>query len=324
VEIYNNFQNTNSLKKRKGINFKNKTIPIQQMTDEGLKIASGAIASLGIASLALNPKKPENIESVIYEECPEIVRAMSRFTPEELSLFAKSENYENIEFLSALQFITSGGKKQYRFTAQEILELANIENIQDFILLAETECFDPQTKKYHTRYSNDELKAFINNKVNFKLIAEYGPVLVNANTDKAKFPFYPTIISYTKQYEKNAIEIEEGIKNIEDSKLRSILELQYNEMLYLPIEQRLNVQTFLLKKIDAYNSLTGKYITFKPIGKTEEPQWLNFINYCREKNIKIKNDDATKHLYLDFLEQQRIESLIEACNDNLSKNFEFY
>lgn len=67
-----------------------------------------------------------------YEECPEIVEGMSRFTPEELTEFSKHENYHNIELLSTLKIITPEGKEEYRYNADEILQLANINNFENF------------------------------------------------------------------------------------------------------------------------------------------------------------------------------------------------
>lgn len=80
-----------------------------------------------------------------YEECPEIVKGMYRFTLEELTEFSKHENYHNIELLSTLKIITPEGKEEYRYNADEILQLANINNFEKFFELAQKKCYDPQT-----------------------------------------------------------------------------------------------------------------------------------------------------------------------------------
>ena len=54
MEIYNSLININSLKKEKNINFKNKTVPIQQITETGLKVASTAIAAIGLGGILSN------------------------------------------------------------------------------------------------------------------------------------------------------------------------------------------------------------------------------------------------------------------------------
>lgn len=54
MEIYNSLININSLKKRENINFKNKIVPMQQMTETGLKVASTAIAAIGLGGILSN------------------------------------------------------------------------------------------------------------------------------------------------------------------------------------------------------------------------------------------------------------------------------
>ncbi len=55
LDITQNYKK--SIKQPQSINFKAKELPIKQITDKGLKAASSAIASLGIASIALNSKQ---------------------------------------------------------------------------------------------------------------------------------------------------------------------------------------------------------------------------------------------------------------------------
>ena len=267
------------------------------------------ITSLGIASLAINQKKNDKIIDSEYEECPEIVEGMSRFTPEELTEFSKHENYHNIELLSTLKFITPEGKEEYRYNAEEILQLANINNFEKFFVLAQKECYDPQTKKYRTRFSNDALKFFIRNKINFTLALKFGEDIKDINTGKTGLLAYHTIATKVLEYESNLKEIENGLKNIDDKELHTLFDCQNEDIRSFPIHMQIDKQKFLLKKIDAYNNLTNKYITYKQIDDKTSPQWLQYRKYCKDNNITINKDS-----YNDYIEQQRVESFIEACD----------
>ena len=85
MKINRNSQNIKNYKNEQNINFRAQSLPITQINDKGLKLACGAITSLGIASLAINQKKNDKIEDSEYEECPAVVEGMSRFTPEEFA-----------------------------------------------------------------------------------------------------------------------------------------------------------------------------------------------------------------------------------------------
>ena len=309
MKINSNSQNIKNYKNEQDINFRAQSLPITQINDKCLKLACGAITSLGIASLAINQKKNDKIEDSEYEECPAVVEGMSRFTPEELAEFSKHENYHNIELLSTLKLITPEGKEEYRYNAKEILQLANIKDFSNFFVLAQKEYRDPQTKKYQTRFSNSALNCFVRNKIDFSLALDFSEIIKDINTGKTVLLDYPTIAIKVREYEAYLKEIENGIKNIDDKKLRTLFECQKEDIRSLPINKQIDEQKFLLKKIDAYNNLTNKYITYKQIDGPTTPQWLKYRKYCKDNNITINKDS-----YLDYIEQQRVECFIEACD----------
>ena len=182
MKVNRSSQNIKNYKNEQNINFKAQSLPITQINDNDLKLTSGAITSLGIASLAINQKKNDKFEDSEYEECPEVVEGMSRFTPEELDEFSKHENYKNIELLSTLKLTTPEGKEEYRYNAKEILQLANIKDFSNFFVLAQKEYRDPQTKKYQTRFSNSALDCFVRNKINFSLALDFSEIIKDINT----------------------------------------------------------------------------------------------------------------------------------------------
>lgn len=225
--------------------------------------------------------------------------------------FSKHENYKNIELLSTLKLITPEGKEEYRYNAKEILQLANIKDFSNFFVLAQKEYRDPQTKKYQTRFSNSALDCFVRNKINFSLALDFSEIIKDINTGKTTLLDYPTIAIKVCEYEAYLKEIENGIKNIDDKKLRTLFECQKEDIRSLPINMQIGEQKFLLKKIEAYNNLTNKYITYKQIDGSTTPQWLKYRKYCKDNNITINKDS-----YLDYIEQQRVECFIEACDNN--------
>ena len=65
MQIDNNCQKQNYSSVPKTISFRGQTIPIKQISEKGLSVASNALASMGIASIALanmnNQKSQENL-----------------------------------------------------------------------------------------------------------------------------------------------------------------------------------------------------------------------------------------------------------------------
>jgi hypothetical protein len=158
-----------------------------------------------------------------------------------LAEFSKHENYKNIELLSTLKLITPEGKEEYRYNAKEILQLANIKDFSNFFVLAQKEYRDPQTKKYQTRFSNSALDCFVRNKINFSLALDFSEIIKDINTGKTTLLDYPTIAIKVCEYEAYLKEIENGIKNIDDKKLRTLFECQKEDIRSLPINMRIGL-----------------------------------------------------------------------------------
>lgn len=493
MEIYNNFQNISFLKKEKNINFKNKTVPIQQITNKGLKIASGAIASLGIASIAINNKQTDNnvnhngisIEDILYDlkqklpeetfnkvlekndvnylqklyylseikglcrdgkeisiipnyKLPELVNndinlddtielAQMRYEDENgvskirwngseiIELLKSNINIKSDEFkklssfmhkyanlattgyyygdennyysgvghlaprfnycdiikflesnidinsqrfndLIAAEILDSTGKPYPLFNCFDIItyvksdanidnlvkieqltycdtkgnkwplfhnykdeiELSKRNNLDYFISLTNQQIKDDDTGISRSRFAQYEIRNLIKSNIDFSLINEFANMpLKDEYNRKINQPSMDILIKKAKDFEVKDKDIKEGIKNIDDIKLRSILEKQYNN---LSIRQKLEQQDLFTSKIDAYNNLTGKYLTFKYIVDQDNPQWHRFIKYCQNNNIELKDEGKTENLYFDFIEQQRVESFIELCNDSKELN----
>ncbi len=316
MKIINNHISSNQKLSQIAPNFGHKQQYAKQLSENGLRLISAAITASGLGIIAAkNRNKKCTLED--FEICKEVADAMSRFTPEELAEFSKSEYFENIQLLSTLNFISSTGSAESpRFNAEELLEFAKVENIYDFIVLANT--VTPNSDgTYSTRYGIRDLREFVSRGTDFKLAAEYGAATVQTADNKLKAKYFlssSSIVRHIDKYKSNSKQIEEELKNIDDLDLRGILEIQYERMQDLSIDQREVQQELFLKKIDAYYNLKNKYVTYKKTNSTRSPEWKKFYTYLDVNHSKIKNLDDKQYLLSEFLELQRVEALIEACN----------
>ncbi len=149
MEIYNKILQTKHLANIKNFILKTQTLPIKEITEKNLKLASAAIASAGIASIAINQNK-ENIDLETYKHniLDLILEDENISCDRELSSILKgaieiTETIEDAEIkYRAIKSIISN-KEFPKDLIAKILELTNEQNIA----LAEKICADKEFPK---------------------------------------------------------------------------------------------------------------------------------------------------------------------------------
>ena len=94
MQINNEHQKYKYPNALKSVNFKGQTIPIKQITDKGLKIASGAIGAIGLAGVVMNNSlnSPNEIED-----------KLQGLTKQQIDLCTNSDGEISIEAIELLK-----------------------------------------------------------------------------------------------------------------------------------------------------------------------------------------------------------------------------
>ena len=125
----------------KSVNFKGQTIPIKQITDKGLKIASGAIGAIGLAGVAMNNSLnfsneiEDKLQGLTKQQIDLCTNSDGEISIEAIELLKKLQksvvNSENSDaiinrlMLSCKNYKGSWSDKEYTTICEEAISLAN-------------------------------------------------------------------------------------------------------------------------------------------------------------------------------------------------------
>ncbi len=168
MQINNEHQKYKYPNALKSVNFKGQTIPIKQITDKGLKIASGAIASLGLASIAINNKQIGNNSIDTDVSLEDIISSLKEKLPEETfnKVLEKNDvNYlQKLYYLSVIKGLGRDGRKISIIPNYKLPDLINNDiDLDDTIELAQMTYEDENGIKKIRWNDFDILKIFEDN-----------------------------------------------------------------------------------------------------------------------------------------------------------------
>lgn len=225
---------------------------------------------------------------------------------------AKAVNLEKI--VPLLIYDENGEMHRMFFRYSDVIDAAQSKDIETIVEMAKLR--DYGKPNVPSVFTGHEIVNLLDKDVSLKITLQ----LTKDALKKANGAGLPTYAIYdiTKQaqiFSEKEKELKELLSLVKDEEFKAVFERFY-------VSNRLENIDDAIKALDAYNNLKNNYTTLE-LSNGKTPYFKEYMDYCKEQDIDIRQDSNVTKRYADFIEDQKIGQLVDFCknHDNELSNY---